>query len=106
MSLSKNTILDLRQVHVLYNLTDRLTLHFALDYTFSTVSTVCVTGRQARADSSWEQENPKPVYPGDRQGKLLENGDESHLSSATFVGRVNGPGKLPARLRMCAQRAI
>ena len=39
--------------------------------------TVCVTGRWAGVNEVWEQEKPEAR-------KMLENGDESHLSS----GRV------------------
>jgi len=41
---------------------------------------VCVTGAGAGVDSAREQEKPEAR-------KMLENGDESHLSSARFVGR-------------------
>jgi hypothetical protein len=40
--------------------------------------TVCVTGAGAGVDSAWEQEKLEAR-------KMLENGDESHLSSARFV---------------------
>jgi len=43
--------------------------------------TVCVTGRWAGVDSAWEQEKLEAR-------KMLENGDESHLSSARFVRRL------------------
>ena len=45
--------------------------------------TVCVTGRWAGVDNAWEQKKPETR-------KMLENGDESHLSSARFVGRPHG----------------
>jgi len=45
--------------------------------------TVCVTGRWAGVDSAWEQEKLEAR-------KMLKNGDESHLSSARFVGRAWG----------------
>jgi hypothetical protein len=43
--LSKNLILDLRQVQVLHVLISRLQIHFAHFYTFSTVSTASVKGK-------------------------------------------------------------
>jgi hypothetical protein len=45
---------------------------------FLTRPTVCVTGAGAGVDSAWEQEKLEAR-------KMLENGDESHLSSARFV---------------------
>jgi hypothetical protein len=38
-----------------------------------------VAGRWAGVDPAWEQEEPEAR-------KMRENGDESHLSSAGFVG--------------------
>ena len=40
--------------------------------------TVCVTGRWAGVDNAWEQDKLEAR-------KMLENGDESQLSSARFV---------------------
>jgi hypothetical protein len=45
--------------------------------------TVCVTGRWVGVDSAWEQEKLKAR-------KMLENGGESHLSNARFVGQRVG----------------
>jgi len=50
-------------------------------------------------DSAWEQ------YKLEAR-KMLENGDESHLSSARFVGRVNVSGKLLARPHSARERNI
>jgi hypothetical protein len=52
--LSKNLILDLRQVQVLHKLISRLKLYFARFYTFSTVSTAGVTGKRG----NWRSKPP------------------------------------------------
>jgi hypothetical protein len=42
--------------------------------------TICVTGRWAGVDSAWEQKKLEASLPRRAvQGKILENGDESHL---------------------------
>jgi hypothetical protein len=73
--LSKNLILDLRQVQVLHIPIGRLKIHFARFYTFSTVSTVCVTRAGAGVDSAWEQEKLEAR-------KMSANRADSHLSVA------------------------
>jgi hypothetical protein len=60
------------------NLTLQRNYLLSLFLGFSTVSTVCVTGRWAGVDSAWEQEKPEAR-------KMLENGDESPPSSARGV---------------------
>jgi hypothetical protein len=48
-------------------------------------------------DSTWEQEKPEAR-------KMLENGDESHLSSARFVGLLPiAKGALQKGVRMNAK---
>jgi len=54
-------------------------------HTFSTVSTVCVTGAGAGVDSVREQEKPEAR-------KMLENAAESHTSGASFVSPHTGNG--------------
>ena len=61
--------------------TGRLQLHFVQFYTFSTVSTVCVTGAGAGVDSAWE---PRKL----EARKMLENAAESPASSARGVSPV------------------
>jgi hypothetical protein len=45
------------------------------------LETVCVTARWTDVDNAWEQEKLEAR-------KLLENGDESHLFSARYVGQL------------------
>ncbi|CAG0947360.1 hypothetical protein ANRL1_04013 [Anaerolineae bacterium] len=52
-------------------------------WVFSICPTVCVTGTGAGVDKVWEQKKHDAR-------KMLENGDESHTSTARFVGRVLG----------------
>jgi hypothetical protein len=49
--------------------------------TFSTVSTVCITGAGTGVDSVWKQRQLEAR-------KMLENAAESPGSSARFVGQI------------------
>jgi hypothetical protein len=61
--------------------------------------TACVTGRWAGVDNVWKQRKPEAR-------KLLENGGESHLSSARFVRRFLLCKTRWLKKRCCHQHAF